>query len=477
MEIDELDFISSMDMEISKTSFPYFFKNVLGMMFPPYMQEWLESMETTDRTVIICSRDHGKSVFMHSWVVWNLVFQEPPYQMLYISSNQKQTLVHMREIDRYFNLPALKKFKPSRGWAIGNIQLTNGNAILERSVGSQIRGLHPQEIIIDDPLKEFSLAGIQRVTDWFFGDMIPTLHHTSKLRMIGTPFTYTDIFAQLEENPAYTVNKYPCLTSMNEPLWPERWDYDALMQRKAEIGSLKFTREYLCVPISTGTALFNPEFIAKCKNKDYVLRLGHRKDKGYKYYVGVDPAISTDGDYNVITVIEVDDEKNKTIVHVDRAKNVDFRENIEKIRLIGRIFEPEEILYETNTFAKAFTQELRNISDLNVRDFTTTRKKKQEIILSLQMNIENGKINFPYGDNNSRNLTNTLIEELSMFSITHSGRFEGVGAHDDLVMSLALAVACATKTQDVFMLLDDMGLFNAPTTTNNSLGGMMGLNF
>jgi len=477
MEIDELDFISSMDMEISKTSFPYFFQNVLGMMFPPYMQEWLESMETTDRTVIICSRDHGKSVFMHSWVVWNLVFQEPPYQMLYISSNQKQTLVHMREIDRYFNHPALKKYKPSRGWAIGNIQLTNGNAILERSVGSQIRGLHPQEIIIDDPLKEFSLAGIQRVTDWFFGDMIPTLHHTSKLRMIGTPFTYTDIFAQLEENSAYSVKKYPCLDSMNEPLWPERWDFDALMQRKAEIGSLKFTREYLCVPISTGTALFNPEFIAKCKNKDYVLRLGHRKDKGYKYYVGVDPAISTDGDYNVITVIEVDEEKNKTIVHVDRAKNVDFRENIEKIRLIGRIFEPEEILYETNTFAKAFTQELRNISDLNVRDFTTTRKKKQEIILSLQMNIENGKINFPYGDNNSRNLTNALIEELSMFSITHSGRFEGVGAHDDLVMSLALAVACATKTQDVFMLLDDMGIFDNPKPMNRSLGGMMGLNF
>ena len=477
MTLEDLDFVSAMDMEISKTSFPYFFQNVLGMMYPEYMQEWLETMEQTDRTVIVCSRDHGKSVFMHSWVVWNLVFQEPPYQMLYISSNQKQTLVHMREIDRYFNHPALKQYKPSRGWAIGNIQLTNGNAILERSVGSQIRGLHPQEIIIDDPLKEFSLSGIQRVTDWFFGDMIPTLHHTSKLRMIGTPFTYTDIFAQLEENSAYTVNKYPCLTSMNEPLWPERWDYDALMQRKAEIGSLKFTREYLCVPISTGTALFNPEFIAKCKNKDYVLRLGHRKDKGYKYYVGVDPAISTDGDYNVITVLEVDDEKNKTIVHVDRAKNVDFRENIEKIRLIGRIFEPEEILYETNTFAKAFTQELRNISDLNVSDFTTTRKKKQEIILSLQMNIENEKINFPYGDNASRNLTNALIEELSMFSITHSGKFEGVGAHDDLVMSLALAVACATKTQDVFLLLDDIGIFDDPKPINRTLGGMTGLNF
>jgi len=478
VELEQLDFVSDMDMEISKTSFPYFFKNVLGLMFPKYMQEWLESMEGTDRTVIICSRDHGKSVFMHCWVVWNLVFQEPPYQMLYISSNQKQTLVHMREIDRYFSHPALKQFKPSRGWAIGNIQLTNGNAVLERSIGSQIRGLHPQEIIIDDPLKEFSLSAIQRVTDWFFGDMIPTLHHTSNLRMIGTPFTYTDIFAQLEENPAYQVRKYPCFNSLNEPLWPERWDTDALMQRKAEIGSLKFTREYLCVPISTGTALFNPEFVNNCKDKNVMLKLGQRKDKGYKYFVGVDPAISTDGDYNVITVLEVDEEKNKRIVHIDRAKNVEFRENIEKIRVIGKIFQPEVVLYETNTFAKAFTQELRSISDLNIQDFNTTRKKKQEIILSLQMNIENGKMRFPYGDETSRRVTNMLIEELSMFSITHSGKFEGVGAHDDLVMSLALANAATHVMGQTFMLLDEMGIFDevAPIRTHEP-NAIFGLNW
>ena len=60
VELEGMDFMSEMDMEISKTSFPYFFQNVLGLMFPPYMQEWLESMHKTDRTVIICSRDHGK---------------------------------------------------------------------------------------------------------------------------------------------------------------------------------------------------------------------------------------------------------------------------------------------------------------------------------------------------------------------------------------------------------------------------------
>jgi hypothetical protein len=383
----------------------------------------------------------------------------------------------MRSIDRLFNHKALKQFKPNKGWAIGNITLTNGNSVLERSIGSQIRGLHPQEIIIDDPLKEFSIAAINRVTDWFFGDMIPTLHHTATLRMIGTPFSYTDIFTQLEENKAYTVIKYPCLNQLREPLWPNRWDYDALEQRKMEVGSLKFTREYMCIPISTGTSLFNPEHIGACKDKDSILVMRERKAEGFKYYVGVDPAISTDGDYNVIIVLEVDENKNKRVVFVDRQKNVEFRENINKLKLIGQLFRPEVILFETNTFAKSFTQELRNETDLNVHDFTTTRKRKEEIILNLQMNIENHKIVFPRGNEESRRVTDKIIEELSMFAITDRGKFEGVGAHDDLVMGLALANSATNLLGEQFVLLDEMELFGSPDEIAQSvIGGIVGLN-
>ena len=476
MESEAFNFEHQMDMELSKNSFPYFFQNVLGFDFPSYIQEWYSLMNDTQRTVIICSRDHGKSVFMHSWVVWKLIFEEPPYQMLYISSNQKQTLVHMRDIDKMFTHPMLKKYKPARGWAIGNITLTNGNQILERSVGSQIRGLHPQEIVIDDPLKEFSMTGIQKVTDWFYGDMIPTLHHTASLRVIGTPFSYTDIYQQLAENPAYTVNTYPCLNALNEPLWPDRWNYEALMARKAEVGSLMFTREYMCVPISTGTSLFNPEYLDAAKNKELVLKPMRRE--GYKYFVGVDPAISTDGDYNVITVIEMDAEENKSIVYVDRAKNVQFRENIQKVKMIGQVFRPEAILFETNTFAKSFTQELRQVADLNIHDFDTTRRKKQEIILNLQMSLENGKINFPYGNEESRRVSSVLIEELSMFAITERGKFEGIGAHDDMVMSLALANAATYQSNDNFILLDDLGLFSdEPSRPRIPSNSTIGLNF
>jgi len=232
----------------------------------------------------------------------------------------------------------------------------------------------------------------------------------------------------------------------------------------------------MCVPISTGTSLFNPEHLDNAKNKDLVLK--PLKREAYKYFVGVDPAISTDGDYNVITVIEMDEEENKSVVYVDRSKNVEFRENIQKVKLIGQLFRPEAILFETNTFAKSFTQELRQVADLNIHDFNTTRRKKQEIILNLQMTLENGKMNFPYGNEESRRVTSVLLEELSMFAITERGKFEGVGAHDDMVMSLALANAATYQATDSFILLDDMGIFedSKPQVRKGRINPM-GLNF
>ena len=87
-------------------------------------------------------------------------------------------------------------------------------------------------------------------------------------------------------------------------------------------------------------------------------------------------------------------------------------------------------------------------------------------------------MNFPYGDNASRRVTNLIIEELSMFSITAAGKFEGVGAHDDLVMGLALANSATHTLNESFVLLDDIDIFDSPVTTQVGQmgGGVFGLN-
>jgi hypothetical protein len=471
-----MDLLTEMDMKASKGNFEYFFTRVLGYELADFHKDWLERVETTQRTVTICSRDHGKSVFFHSWCVFQLCFQEPPYEIIYISSNQKQTMVHMKDIDRMFStVPALKKYKPKAGWAVGRMELTNGNRIVERSVGSQIRGLHPDEIIIDDPMKEFSMTAIQRVADWFWGDMIPTLHHTASLRMIGTPFTYTDIFSELEENTEYDVKRYPAINQAGEALWPSRWDIDSLDRRRREIGSSKFTREYLCIPISSNTMLFGKVHVDKAKDRTSSLQY-YGNNEAFKYYIGYDPSMSVNGDYTVMIVLEVDAELNKKVVHMVREKNMDFRSHITRITDLCQRFSPEVVMIETNTFAKSFAMELRDISDFPVKEFTMSRKKKEEIILNLQMNFENNKILLPYSKDEDRKVSNIIIQELEAFGIGNNGRIEGLGAHDDTVIGLALA-NYATKTfTDSFIELDGTDIFgNTPTI--NLGGGLYGINY
>ena len=64
-----------------------------------------------------------------------------------------------------------------------------------------------------------------------------------------------------------------------------------------------------------------------------------------------------------------------------------------------------------------------------------------------------------------------------MFAITDSGKFEGVGAHDDLVMGLALANSSTQHSGETFVLIDDLDLFNSEPIPNDPITtGVWGLN-
>ena len=94
------------------------------------------------------------------------------------------------------------------------------------------------------------------------------------------------------------------------------------------------------------------------------------------------------------------------------------------------------------------------------------------------MNFENGKMILPYANEESRRVSMTLLEELSMSATTEKGKFEGIGAHDDMVMSLALANAATYQANDNFILLDDLGLFDdAPQRPQRARNNAIGLNF
>jgi hypothetical protein len=53
--------------------------------------------------------------------------------------------------------------------------------------------------------------------------------------------------------------------------------------------------------------------------------------------------------------------------------------------------------------------------------------------------FERNKVKFPRGDAYSRNMTDLMIAEFGSVAFTDKGKLEGVGEHDDTVMSTWLA--------------------------------------
>jgi hypothetical protein len=70
---------------------------------------------------------------------------------------------------------------------------------MAKSVGGATRGFHPDVVLCDDILWGTTGTELQRAADWFYGVLLPVLHHTGRLMMVGTPFSYNDLYAELEQ--------------------------------------------------------------------------------------------------------------------------------------------------------------------------------------------------------------------------------------------------------------------------------------
>jgi len=326
------------------------------------------------------------------------------------------------------------------------------------SVGKAVRGAHPQIVVLDDILSSEAQTQLKHISSWFYTALLPVLHHTAQLCIVGTPFSYTDLYAELKKLKSYAVREYPAINERSgEPLFPERWSLEALNNRRNDMTSIAFTREYLCKPIASDASLFPEEVLNSVKDDQMALSYYPRPDQELNYYIGWDPAISANrkADYTCMMVIAMDENRHKHIVHTHHEKGMDFSSQIDKIIELNARFNPVIIELETNNFAMAFNQVLAEIGDLPIKPFNMSRMKKEALIHTLQLHFERGHLIIPYKDEGATlRLMNNLLTELSTFTMLDNGRMESLGGHDDMVMALALSVQATKEYRDNIVILD-----------------------
>ena len=453
------------DWEMGRRDFKYFFEDVCGKaenyMVADFHEEWFEMSENHNKTCVIASRDHGKSVFYRVYLLWKMAYN-PGTEVLFFSHSQHQSIEHMSKMNELIeSVPTLSHLKPSRGWAKQKFKFTNKSSISAMSVGKAVRGAHPDIVVLDDILSSEAATQLSSISSWFYTALLPVLHHTAQLCIVGTPFSYTDLYQELKGLKGYQVKEYPAISEeTGKPLWPERWSLEALQTRRGEMTSIAFTREYLCKPIASESSLFPLEMTEPCKDDSLAFTFDPYAgdfDENVNYYIGWDPAISPDrkADYTCMCVLAMDENRHKRVVWMHHEKGMDFSSQIDKIIELNARFNPVIVELETNNFAQAFHQVLKEISDLPIKPFTMSRMRKEAVIHSLQLHFEQRHLLLPYKDEGrTRRMMDTLLNELSMFTMLPNGKMESLGRHDDTVIALALAVQATKEYRDNIVVLD-----------------------
>lgn len=440
--------------------------------------EWGDLVHRYNKLCINAARDHGKSYyFSNAYCAWKLYSYAKPKSSVFSArptkSNSNRGYLFSFSLQQSVDLMEILKgtiesndilkdrlypdSKNSGAWASTNIVCRNGARLTCKGFGSSVRGAHPYWIVVDDGLKDnviYSALQRQKSIDYFHAVIMNMLVPGGQIIVVGTPFHASDLYGDLRSKSIFaTHNKkgwfvieYPAIFPDGRILWPQRWSFFDLMDKKATQGNIIFSRENLCRPITNEASIFPLKVLERSlvRMENYTL-VRNRDDfpiKFNKVVTGCDFAISANvgSDYTVFTTWGVDDETGERwLLNFYRDKGKTFHEQMQILKGINARFRPDSMVMEQNTFQQIFVQE-SDKQGLPVIGHTTGIDKYDLKTgwPGLAIDFERGKIHIPTGDKYSQDVKDLIFSDLGSVAFTDKG-LESVGEHDDISSSFWLA--------------------------------------
>ena len=440
--------------------------------------EWGDLVHRYNKLCINAARDHGKSYyFSNAYCAWKLYSYAKPKSSVFSArptkSNSNRGYLFSFSLQQSVDLMEILKgtiesndilkdrlypdSRNSGAWASTNIVCRNGARLTCKGFGSSVRGAHPYWIVVDDGLKDnviYSALQRQKSIDYFHAVIMNMLVPGGQIIVVGTPFHASDLYGDLRSKSIFaTHNKkgwfvieYPAIFPDGRILWPQRWSFFDLMDKKATQGNIIFSRENLCRPITNEASIFPLKVLERSlvRMENYTL-VRNRDDfpiKFNKVVTGCDFAISANvgSDYTVFTTWGVDDETGERwLLNFYRDKGKTFHEQMQILKGINARFRPDSMVMEQNTFQQIFVQE-NDKQGLPVIGHTTGIDKYDLKTgwPGLAIDFERGKIHIPTGDKYSQDVKDLIFSDLGSVAFTDKG-LESVGEHDDISSSFWLA--------------------------------------
>ena len=336
--------------------------------------------------------------------------------------------------------------------AATSIECENGTKLHLRGKDGFIRGLHVGAAVSDDLPDEssiYSLEQREKLRDLFKGAITPIVEPYGYNIVDGTPYQQEDLYAELKKDPKFRVFEYPAIFPDGRLLAPDRFTWAKLMEEKASLGTLVFSREYLVVPISDDSTIFPWEILKRStigmENIRLVDNIESFPIKLQRVVMGCDFAVSGNvgADFTCYTVWGEDVQGNYYLLYIFREKGLSHNEQIQKIDLLNRVFKPNEIVVENNGFQSILADMCVQMGIKNITPFTTTSGNKKDLRTgwaSLAALFERGVIKCPYHPDTAAKIDQMFGEFNSVAFRSDKGTLESISGHDDTVSSSFMAI-------------------------------------
>jgi phage terminase large subunit-like protein len=463
-------FATSLDESLKKLVFNYFILTCLpDFEINWHHLEWGNLTQLYKYLCIIAARDHSKSfMFSKAYPLWKLyrytkggVFKNANRDLV---TSKKGMLVTAEftlgkdflamikeEIEE--NAILRERLYPQKSageWGMSEIKCRNGAELQIKSIESRLRGRHPHWMVVDDILDESALYSSEmreKFRSFFHSVLMNAIVPGGQVLLIGTPFHEKDLYADLKTKKAWKVFEYPAIFPDGALLWENRYNFKALIEKRESQGSIIFSREILCKPISSESTIFPYHILERSfiGMSEYTLvknYYSHLK-KFNKISVGCDFAISSEigADYTVYTVWGLDDFGYYWLLYMWREKGASYNKQISVLKEINSNFQPNVIMAEDNVFQKVMVQ-IAKEAGLPIIGHTTGTNKfdLRNGLPGLAVLFEQNKIKLPRGDQFSKDMTDILTSELSSITWKESGKLESISEHDDTGMSSWLGI-------------------------------------
>jgi hypothetical protein len=472
------DLVKCMDPETGylhfAKQFAYIQHPVRGkLLFEPfeYQERLLQSYHNYRFNINMLPRQTGKTTCAAVYLTWYAMFH--PDQTILIAAHKYTGAQEIMQRIRYVYELCPDYIRAGvTSYNKGSIEFENGSRIVSQTTtGTTGRGMSISLLYCDE------FAFVQpNIADEFWTSISPTLATGGRAILTSTPNSDEDTFATIWKSADDKFDEHGNEQDIGRngfhaftAHWSEHPDRDEEW-KKTEIGRIgeeRFRREYGCEFLVYDETLINSMKLSEMTGAAPIINMGQTRwykkpSAKYNYVVALDPAMGTGGDYAAIQVIEI-----PTYVQVAEWQHntTAIPGQIRVLKDVCKYISDEcktngSNIYwsvENNGLGEAALVVIADFGEENIpglfvsepirkghvrkfrKGFNTTHSSKVTICARLKTMIENNQLSI-----NSK----PFISELKNFIATGSSFQAKLGATDDLVSSMLLALRVINVIKD-----------------------------